>query len=215
MAPRPGNSGRPWLRVDLPLEERVESLLAEMTLAEKVGQTHQIHNLDPSLDHELIGSGGIGSSLIASGATAGNKRDEGVRVCAVNAAQRSCPRVTPGHPSAVRAGCHPRAPDSLPDPARAGRRMGRGPRTPFGAGRRGRGERGRSHLDVRPDAGHLRRTPMGPGSRVAGRGSGPCRPTRRGNGQRLPGRAPWRPWHGRSVREALCRLRTGRRRAGL
>jgi beta-glucosidase len=88
MAPRPGNSGRPWLRVDLPLEERVESLLAEMTLAEKVGQTHQIHNLDPSLDHELIGSGGIGSSLIASGATAGNERDQGVRVCAVNAAQR-------------------------------------------------------------------------------------------------------------------------------
>jgi len=38
------------LRVDLPLEQRVESLLAEMTLAEKVGQTHQIPNLDPSTD---------------------------------------------------------------------------------------------------------------------------------------------------------------------
>ena len=79
---------RPWLRLDLPLEERVEALLAEMTLAETVGQTHQMANLDPDAHRELIGSGGIGSSLIASGATAGNERDEGVRVSAVNAAQR-------------------------------------------------------------------------------------------------------------------------------
>jgi beta-glucosidase len=79
---------RLWLRVDLPREQRVESLLAEMTLAEKVGQTHQSANLDPHLDQELIRCGGIGSSLIASGATAGNERDEGVRVHAVNAAQR-------------------------------------------------------------------------------------------------------------------------------
>jgi len=35
-----------------------------------------------------MASGGIGSSLIASGATAGNERDEGVRVHALNAAQR-------------------------------------------------------------------------------------------------------------------------------
>ena len=88
MAAACGNSNRPWLRVDLPLEQRVEALLAEMTLAEKVGQTHQVNNLDASLDQELIRSGGIGSSLIASGATAGNERDEGVRVSAVNAAQR-------------------------------------------------------------------------------------------------------------------------------
>ena len=79
---------RPWLRLDLPLEERVEALLAEMTLAETVGQTHQMANLDPDAHRELIGSGGIGSSLIASGATAGNERDEGVRVSAINAAQR-------------------------------------------------------------------------------------------------------------------------------
>ena len=85
---QPGNTERPWLLVDLPLEERVEALLAEMTLAEKVGQTHQTANLDPIADHELIRSGRIGSSLIASGATAGNERDEGVRVSAVNAAQR-------------------------------------------------------------------------------------------------------------------------------
>jgi beta-glucosidase len=83
-----GNTERPWLRVGVPLEQRVEALLAEMTLAEKVGQTHQSANLDPEVDHELIRSGGIGSSLIASGATAGNERDEGVRVSGINAAQR-------------------------------------------------------------------------------------------------------------------------------
>jgi len=83
-----GTGERPWLRIDLPFEQRVQALLAEMTLAEKVGQTHQIHNLDPSLDQELIASGGIGSALMASGATAGNERDEGVRVHGLNAAQR-------------------------------------------------------------------------------------------------------------------------------
>src|SRR5450631_141553 len=88
MAAQPANRRRPWLRVDLPLEQRVESLLAAMTLAEKVGQTHQIHNIAPSRDQELIRSGGIGSSLIASGATAGNARDDGVRVSTVNGAQR-------------------------------------------------------------------------------------------------------------------------------
>ena len=88
MTPQTGNTERPWLPVGVPLEQRVEALLARMTLAEKVGQTHQSANLDPEVDHELIRSGGIGSSLIASGATAGNERDEGVRVSAINAAQR-------------------------------------------------------------------------------------------------------------------------------
>lgn len=88
MTTQTGNTERPWLRIGVPLEQRVEALLAEMTLAEKVGQTHQSANLDPEVDQELIRSGGIGSSLIASGATAGNERDEGVRVSGINAAQR-------------------------------------------------------------------------------------------------------------------------------
>ncbi|MEP7034347.1 MAG: glycoside hydrolase family 3 N-terminal domain-containing protein [Actinomycetota bacterium] len=81
-------AARPWLRTDLPLEERVEALLAEMTLAEKVGQTHQSANIDPVADRELIRSGGIGSSLLASGATAGNQRDAGIRLSTIDAAQR-------------------------------------------------------------------------------------------------------------------------------
>ena len=83
-----GGTDRLWLRTDLPLERRVEALLSEMTLAEKVGQTHQVANLDPIADVELIRSGRIGSSLVASGATAGNERDVGIDVAALDAAQR-------------------------------------------------------------------------------------------------------------------------------
>ena len=42
-----GGTDRLWVRTDLPLGRRVEALLSEMTLAEKVGQTHQVANLDP------------------------------------------------------------------------------------------------------------------------------------------------------------------------
>ena len=83
-----GNADRVWLRTDLPVEARVEALLAEMTLAEKVGQTHQSANIDPVADAELIRGGGIGSSLLASGATAGNERDAGIRVSTIDAVQR-------------------------------------------------------------------------------------------------------------------------------
>lgn len=83
-----GSADRVWLRTDLPLEARVEALLAEMTLAEKVGQTHQSANIDPIADAELIRAGWIGSSLLASGATAGNERDAGIRVATIDAVQR-------------------------------------------------------------------------------------------------------------------------------
>ncbi len=83
-----GSADRPWLRIDLPLEERVEALLSEMTLVEKVGQTHQVANVDLVADVELLRRGSIGSSLIASGATAGNERDAGIRVSDIDAAQR-------------------------------------------------------------------------------------------------------------------------------
>ncbi len=83
-----GNADRLWLRTDLPVEARVEALLAEMTLAVKVGQTHQSANIDPVADAELIRGGGIGSSLLASGATAGNERDAGIRVSTIDAVQQ-------------------------------------------------------------------------------------------------------------------------------
>jgi beta-glucosidase len=79
---------RPWLDVALPVEERIDLLMAEMTLAEKVGQTHQVANIDPEADAETIRAGRISSSLYASGATGGNERDEGVLVGSIDAAQR-------------------------------------------------------------------------------------------------------------------------------
>lgn len=78
---------RPWLQSELPLEERVEALLAIMSLAEKVGQTHQTANISHEGDTALVRRGAIGSSLYASGATAGNSRDEGVLAGALDSAQ--------------------------------------------------------------------------------------------------------------------------------
>ena len=86
-------------------------LLAEMTLAEKVGQTHQVANIDPEADAETLRAGRISSSLYASGATAGNERDEGVLVGNIDAAQRHAGRGEPArHPGAVRARRDPRPP---------------------------------------------------------------------------------------------------------
>jgi len=84
----PVEYSRPWLDAALPVDERVTLLMAEMTLAEKVGQTHQVANIDPEADAETIRAGRISSSLYASGATGGNERDEGVLVGNIDAAQR-------------------------------------------------------------------------------------------------------------------------------
>ena len=69
---------RAWLDPTLDVEARIDALMAEMTLDEKVGQTHQVANIDPQEDAESLRAGRIGSSLYASGATAGNERDDGV-----------------------------------------------------------------------------------------------------------------------------------------
>lgn len=84
----PRSQERPWLDPTLPVEERVDLLMAQMTLAEKVGQTHQVANIHPDDDAAEIAAGRISSSLYASGATAGNERDEGVLVGNIDAAQR-------------------------------------------------------------------------------------------------------------------------------
>ena len=81
-------SARPWLDPDRSTNERVDLLLAQMTLAEKVGQTHQVANIHPDDDATALAQGRIGSSLFASGATGGNERDEGVLAANIDAAQR-------------------------------------------------------------------------------------------------------------------------------
>ncbi|MFC7490160.1 MULTISPECIES: glycoside hydrolase family 3 N-terminal domain-containing protein [unclassified Knoellia] len=83
-----GHDDRPWLDPTLSVPERVESLLGRMTLHDKVGQTHQVANIHPDDDADLLRDGRIGSSLFASGATGGNERDEGVLAGNIDAAQR-------------------------------------------------------------------------------------------------------------------------------
>lgn len=88
MTDAPTTPQRPWLDATLPVEERIDLLMAQMTLAEKVGQTHMVANIHPNDDAAEIASGRISSSLYASGATAGNERDAGVLVANIDAAQR-------------------------------------------------------------------------------------------------------------------------------
>ncbi len=78
---------KPWMSVDLPIEKRVAALLAEMTLAEKIGQMNQIFNINDS-HIAAIRAGGVGSSLFSSGAWAGNVRDSGIRVRTINQMQK-------------------------------------------------------------------------------------------------------------------------------
>lgn len=86
----------PWNDASLTTEQRVEALLAEMTLAELVGQLHQPANVELDRDAELLAAGAVGSTLHASGATAGNVDDGGVsreRVDALQAAAVSSSRL--------------------------------------------------------------------------------------------------------------------------
>lgn len=66
----------------------VKNLMAKMTLAEKVGQLHMPSRINAVADHEMIANGMVGATLYASGATAGNERDQGVRREAVDSVQR-------------------------------------------------------------------------------------------------------------------------------
>jgi beta-glucosidase len=56
------SSQRPWLDLNLPLTERIESLLSVMTLEEKIGQMWQVHSTEPVHD-ENIRKGLLGSFL--------------------------------------------------------------------------------------------------------------------------------------------------------
>ncbi|MEI6623328.1 MAG: glycoside hydrolase family 3 N-terminal domain-containing protein, partial [Actinomycetes bacterium] len=59
-----------------------------MTADEKIGQLVQVANVDAVDDAADVRAGWIGSSLAASGATAGNIRDEGVSAELVAQVQR-------------------------------------------------------------------------------------------------------------------------------
>lgn len=78
----------PWLDPSLPVAERAASLLAAMTTAEKVGQLHQAMTVTAETHADEIRTGAVGSSVVASGSTAGNVRDDGLAARGVNAVQR-------------------------------------------------------------------------------------------------------------------------------
>lgn len=91
---------RPWLDSRATEDERLDALMTELTLDEMVGQLHQGPNLDVDdpADIALLETGGIGSTLLASGATAGNVRDSGVTRARVDALQRAAARSRLGIP---------------------------------------------------------------------------------------------------------------------
>lgn len=77
----------PYQNAELPTAERVNDLLARMTLTEKIGQLHQ--GFDLNADHHTdIREGKIGSAIVANSATSGNDRQARVRAAQLNALQR-------------------------------------------------------------------------------------------------------------------------------
>ncbi|HSU34908.1 MAG TPA: glycoside hydrolase family 3 N-terminal domain-containing protein, partial [Propionibacteriaceae bacterium] len=63
-------SAPPWLDAEQPLDQRVESLLAELTVEEKAGQLHLGFELDPVTHHDEIASGQAGAGIYSHGANA-------------------------------------------------------------------------------------------------------------------------------------------------
>lgn len=69
------------------VEQRVEALLGEMTLEEKVGQTNQLRRLTDN-DLETVRAGGVGSSIFASTAWAGKELPPAAKAEISNAIQQ-------------------------------------------------------------------------------------------------------------------------------
>ena len=114
-------------------------------------------------------------------------------------------------PAPLRPRRDPRLPHDLPGAARDGRLLG--PFRPRARrGRRGEGgTRRRDPLDVRADARHRARRALGPHRRGRGRGPVPRSGDGRGTGARLPGPAARHARPPARLRQALRRLRRGRR----
>ena len=59
-----------WLDTDLTLDQRVERVLAELTVPEKAGQLHLGFELDPVKHHDEIVAGQVGAGIYSHGANA-------------------------------------------------------------------------------------------------------------------------------------------------
>jgi len=78
---------RPWLNDDMETDQRVEALLAEMTVDEKVGQLVQYPELHPK-DADKIRGGSIGSCILANSEWAGFDKQKKISVTELNALQK-------------------------------------------------------------------------------------------------------------------------------
>ncbi|MFW5871449.1 MAG: glycoside hydrolase family 3 N-terminal domain-containing protein [Verrucomicrobiota bacterium] len=76
-----------WMNTELDIEKRIDLLMAEMTLSEKVGQMTQVVSIHKKPESE-IRAGRFGSSLFGSGAWTGNIDDDGSYVHSMNEVQR-------------------------------------------------------------------------------------------------------------------------------
>ncbi len=79
-------SKQPWLSPDKTCDERVASLLAEMSLPEKVGQLTQFPELYEK-DAPVVREGRVGSSILANSEFAGHEREKTISVATLNALQ--------------------------------------------------------------------------------------------------------------------------------
>ena len=191
---------------DAQVKARVDALLSQMTLEEKVGQLTQAGGIAfggaPGPEEAL--RKGAGSVLWVND----TKRFNALQKIAVEESRLKIPLlfgldVIHGYRTI------------FPIPIGDGGVLGsRGPR----ARGRGGGEgspRRRHPLDVRTDGGHRPRRPLGPDRRGRRRGPVPRRGHGGGSGARLPGAVPGRARPAARVRQALRRLRRGGRRARL
>ena len=195
-------------RTDAQVKQRVDALLAKMTVEEKVGQLEQISGAPfmpgAKPPEATIRAGGAGSVLWLND----TKRFNELQKIAVEESRLQ-------DPAALRPRRDPRLPHDLPGAAGDGRLLG--PVRPRARrGRRGEGgARRRDPLDVRADARHRARRALGPHRRGRGRGPVPRRRDGRGAGAGLPGPAAGHARPGARLRQALRRLRRGRRRPRL
>ena len=199
-----------WLDADLPITQRVELLLAELTLEEKAGQLQLGFELDPVKHHDEIAAGRVGAGIYSHGANA----VPGAAPIPLASTIASCQRVA-------------REESRLGIPLLFGSDVVHGLRTTFPiplglaatwdvdlvrecaaqAALEARGRR--AQPDVRADDRHLVGAPLGPDRGDLRQRAAAGRTDGRRNGGRTPVRRPVRR-HG----QALLRVRAGPGRTG-
>ena len=103
-------------------EERIQSILSQMTLDEKVGQLNQIYPGE-TFDPELLRLGKIGSVLNASGALTGQGLSSSTGAEGLNAPAANGAPIPFKNTPALRAGCDPWLPYGLSHSPGASRRL--------------------------------------------------------------------------------------------